>query len=206
MNPTLQEPDVLEVKPYGTGRVCPGDVICFKSPEEDKTVVHRVVSVGRPGTADGRPAEGVRTRGDNNPTDDPWVLQVGDIIGRVEAAQRGARRRVVHGGWRGPIVLRWARLGRRIRRYAGPLLHVMYDFVAGLGPLDRLLPVSLRPRLVHFDARYRVFLKLLSGRQTVGQYDERLRKWQIRRPFRMFVDEQTLRQAGALASRRGVRS
>jgi hypothetical protein len=50
-----------------------------------------------------------------------------------------------------------------------------------------------------------VFLKLLSGRQTVGQYDDRLEKWQIRRPFRLFVDEQALRRAGALASRKEVR-
>jgi signal peptidase len=192
MNPTLQETDFLEVKPYGTGRVRPGDVVCFKSPEMDKTVVHRVVSVGRRVTGDGRPADGIRTRGDNNPADDPWVLQAGDIIGRVEAAQRGARRCVVYGGWRGPMVLRCARLGRGIRKYAGPIPHMLYVFVAGLGPLVRLLPAGLRPRLVRFDARYRVFLKLLSGRQTVGQYDDRLQRWHIRRPFRLFVDEQTL--------------
>ena len=205
MNPTLRESDLLEVKPYGTWRVRTGDVVCFKSNETGKTVVHRVVSVGRRGTGDGGPAEGIRTRGDNNPTGDPWVLQAGDIIGRVKAAQRGARRRVVHGGWRGPMVLRGARLGQRIRRYIGPLPHILYDFVAGLGPFDRLLPVSLRPRLVRFDARYRVFLKLLSGTQTVGQYDDRLQRWYIRRPFRLFVDEQTLRKAGALASRKEVR-
>jgi hypothetical protein len=46
MNPTLQEPDLLEVKPYGKGRVRPGDVVCFKSPEDGTTVVRRVVSVG----------------------------------------------------------------------------------------------------------------------------------------------------------------
>ncbi len=197
MNPTLQEPDLLEVKPYGAGRVRPGDVVCFKSPERGKTVVHRVIAAG-PG--------GIRTRGDNNPKDDPGVLQAGDIIGRVKAAQRGGQRRVVHGGWRGPMVLRCARLGRGIRRYAGPLPHTLYDFVAGLGPLDRLLPASLRPRLVRFDARSRVFLKLLSGRQAVGYYDYRLKRWQIQQPFRLFVDEQTIREAlVSLASHSEVR-
>ena len=219
MNPTLHEPDLLEVKPYGTGRVRPGDVVCFKSPEKGTMVVHRVVAVRRRETGDGRPeddtecprrrgqkskvkseepgVEGqesivIRTRGDNNAVDDAWVLQARDIIGRVTAAQRGARRRVIAGGWKGLVVLRCARLGGGIQRSADLLPHTLYRLLVGLGPLDRLLPRSLRPRLVWFNARYRVFLKLLSGRQTVGQYDDRREEWRIQRPFRLFVDEQKL--------------
>jgi signal peptidase I len=192
MNPTLHEPDLLDVKPYGAARVRPGDVVCFKSPEKDVTVVHRVVAVRRLETGDGGPREGIRTRGDNNGLDDPRVLQAVDIIGRVTAAQRGARRRVIAGGWKGLVVLRRARLGRGIRRSAGLLPHTLYRVLAGLGPFDRLLPWSLRPRLLRFDARCRVFVKLLMGRRTVGQYDDRRGEWRIRRPFRLFVDEKTL--------------
>jgi signal peptidase I len=192
MSPTLRESDLLEVEPYGTGRVHSGDVVCFKSSETGKLVVHRVVSVQGRETRDGRLKEGIRTRGDNNPTDDTGILQAGDIIGRVKTAQRGGERLVVHGGWRGPVGLRCARLGRVIRRCAGPLPRILYVFFAGLGPLERLLPAHLRPRLVRFDARSRVFLRLLIGRRVVGQYDDRYREWQIRRPFRLFVDVQTL--------------
>jgi len=188
MTPTLMEPELLDVEPYGSERVRPGDIVCLKSPAEDLTVVHRVVRVEGPGTGHG----GIRTRGDNNREDDPWVLQAGDIIGRITAAQRGARRRVVHGGRRGFIGLRRLRLARGIRRRAGAVPHRLYSFVAGLGPFDRLLPRSLRPRLVRFDARYRVFLKLLSGSRTVGQFDDRREEWRIRRPFRLFVDERSL--------------
>lgn len=59
MNPTLVEPELLEVKPYGAKRVRPGDVVCFKSPHGDETVVHRVAAVERRGTGDGRPQEGI---------------------------------------------------------------------------------------------------------------------------------------------------
>jgi SynChlorMet cassette protein ScmC len=185
MNPTLDEPDLLEVRPYGTTRVRPGDVVCFKSPGTGKTVVHRVVDVG---------PDGIRTRGDNNPTYDREVLHAGDIIGRVTAVQRGTRRRAILGGWRGLVVLHCVRLGRRIRSSAGLLPHMLYRSVAGLGPLDRMLPASLRPRPVRFAVRYRyrVFLKLLMGRRTIGHYDYRLLKWHIHRPFRLFVGEQTL--------------
>ena len=185
MNPTLREPDLLRVKPYGAARVRPGDIVCFKSPETHKTVVHRVVSVGGP-------QNGIRTRGDNNPADDHEVLQARDIIGRVQAAQRGARRRPVPGGRMGVVVLRYARLGRAMRKHAGRLPHVLYRIAAGLGPFGRLLPASLRPKPVRFVTRYRPFLKLMMGRQTIGHYDDRLRAWHIRRPFRLFLDEQTL--------------
>jgi len=107
----------------------------------------------------------------------------------------GARRRVVHGGWRGLATVRFRRLGRRIRSGAGRLSHKLYDVLAALGPFDRLLPRSLRPRLVRFGTPYQVFMKLLVGGHEVGRCDRRFEKWDIRWPFRLFVDERTLRQA-----------
>jgi len=192
MNPTLVEPELLQVASYRGERVRPGDIVCFKAPDGDLTVVHRVVAVERRVTRDGRSEARVRTRGDNNAWEDAWVLPAADIIGRVEAAQRGTRRRKVHGGRRGLLSLRWARLGRGIRRYAGSIPHGLFSLAVGLGPFDSLLPRRLRPRVVRFDARYRVFLKLLVGRLTVGQYDDRRELWQVRRPFRLFVDAQSL--------------
>ncbi|UCG42942.1 MAG: SynChlorMet cassette protein ScmC [candidate division WOR-3 bacterium] len=198
MSPTLQEPDLLEVRPYGAGRVRPGDVVCFRSLENDTKVAHRVIDVG---------PEGIRTRGDNRQTDDPWVLPKGDIIGRVVTAQRESKRRVVPGGRRGALALRCARLGRGSRRLVGSLPNALYDVLAGLGPLGRLLPASLRPRLVRFavpyrfwshgftGTSYRVFLKLLMGRRTIACYDSRRKRLDIRRPFHLFVDEHTLMQA-----------
>jgi len=192
MHPTLQEPEFLEVRPYGTARVRCGDVVCFKPPDTGRTVVHRVVAVVLPSPVSGRASDGIRTRGDNSSRDDPGVLQAGDIIGRVTAAQHGARRRVVHGGWRGLAALRCVRVGQAVRSNVRRLPHALYRFLVALGPFDYLLPRSLRLRLVRFDARRRVFLKLLIGRHAVGEYDERCDQWRIRWPFRLFVKEQTL--------------
>jgi hypothetical protein len=189
MNPTLVEPELLQVRPYRGERMRPGDIVCFRSPDGGRTVVHRVVAVG---------ADGVRTRGDNNERDDAWVLPAADIDGRVTAAQRGTRRRNLPGGWRGFAALRCVRLGRGIRKRAGTAPHKLYDLAAGLGPFDRLLPQSLRPRVVRFEVRHRVFLKLLMGRLAVGQYDDQRAAWHVLRPIRLFVDEQALTKAGAL--------
>jgi signal peptidase I len=192
MSPTFRARDLLEIRPYGTRRVHPGDIVCFKSPEADMTVIHRVVAVERRRTEDGRPREVIRTRGDNNRQTDAWVLQPEDIIGRVAAVQRGSRRKMVPGAWRGLLVLRLARLGRSTRKRTGLLPHALYRLVVGLGPFDYLLPKSRRPRVVRFDARYQVFLKILSGGQTVGQWSDRLEEWRIRHPFHLFVNEQSL--------------
>ena len=205
MYPTLVEPELLQVEPYRSEQVRPGDIVCFKSPTGDLTVVHRVVAVERRETGHGRPEVTVRTRGDNNGWDDPWVLPDAGIIGRVTAAQRGAQRRIIHRGWLGFVVLRCARRGGEVRRLAGSVPHKLYSLVADLGPFDRLLPRSLRPRVVRFDARCRVFLKLLVGGRTVGQYDDRREEWHIRRPFRLFVDGRALGKVGIPVGRGGER-
>ena len=45
----------------------------------------------------------------------------------------------------------------------------------------------------------------LAGFVHVGHYDFRREQWHIRQPFRLFVDEQTLRPAVSLASREAQR-
>jgi len=200
MYPILKEGDLLEVRPYGTAQVRRGDVVCFASPVTGTALVRRVVSVGRQETEYERPTQGIRTRGDNDSKDEPWVLQAGDVIGRVVSAQRGARRRVIRGGGQGLFVHAFVHLGRSIGRCFSDLSQKLCTSVACIGPLRRLLTIGFRLRLVWFDARRLVFLKLLSGRQTVGQYDAREERWEIRRPFRLFVDEQTLRKASSFVT------
>jgi hypothetical protein len=184
MNPTLRQGDLLTVVPYEGRAVQRGDVIYFDPPGRERAVVHRVVRVTS--------SQGIRTRGDNNSTDDPYLLQASDIIGQVVAAQRGQRRRQIAGGWRGVLVRYGARLWRVAHRGVSPLLHGVYRTLAGTGRFRRLLPAGLRPRVFAFQARQQTFLKLLMGRRVVGQYDTRQEQWRIRRPFCLFVDEATL--------------
>lgn len=183
MNPTLAEPDLLEVRPYGTRPVRRGDVIYFSPPEGEQEVVHRVVRLN---------AAGVRTRGDNNSADDRYLLPMDDIIGQVVAAQRGSRRRRIAGGQRGVWVARTARLWRVANRGVSRLLRGAYQALSTSGVFRRLLPVGLRPRVFVFQTRQRPILKLLMGGRVIGQYDTRQDQWRIRRPFRLFVDEAAL--------------
>ena len=66
MNPTLREPEIMEIMPYDGRPVRVGDVVFFLPPEADQPVVHRIVRV--------TPA-GISTLGDNNTREDAFLLQ-----------------------------------------------------------------------------------------------------------------------------------
>ncbi|MCX6844556.1 MAG: signal peptidase I [candidate division WOR-3 bacterium] len=192
MNPTLREPDLLWVESYGNRPVRPGDVVCFKSPEKDTNIVHRVTSVRGRGTGDGGPKDGIRTRGDNNPGPDLWVLGADSLMGRVVVAQRGPRRRPIPGGRTGRMVASSVRLREAVWRLVAGVVSGAYRGLVRCGPFDFLLPGGLRPRLVCFNGRGVAIFKLLTGRRAIGRYDREHKEWQIRRPFRLFVGVQTL--------------
>jgi SynChlorMet cassette protein ScmC len=180
MNPTLREPDLLEVAPYDGRQVRVGDVIYFEPPEEERKIVHRVIRV--------KP-DGIYTRGDNNPTDDSYRLQTTDIIGQVVIAQRGPKKRRIAGGRSGALFGYAARLWRVINRGASGLLHGTYHILARSRLFRGLLPLRLRPRLLVFQSKKEQTFKLVMGQREVGRYDNRRRQWTIQRPFRLFVDE-----------------
>jgi hypothetical protein len=180
MYPTLRDPEILEVEPYGAGRPRAGDVVLFRSPEFDRAVVHRIVRVS--------PA-GLSTRGDANAEEDAFTLRPGDIKGRVVAARRGSKRRHVAGGLRGLLAFRWIRLRRLLDRGAARLLLPLYSALCRSGLVARLQPEAFRPHVVVFRAGGRDRFRLLVGQHVVGQYDDRKLLWRIRRPFRLLLDE-----------------
>jgi hypothetical protein len=173
----------LEVAPYDGRPVQAGDVIYFEPPEGEREIVHRVVCVT---------PDGIRTRGDNNPTDDPYCLQTAHIIGQVVRAQRGSRKRRIAGGRRGTLFGYVARVWRVANRSTSRLLHGVYHALAGSGTFRGLLPPRLRPRLLVFQSKTEPTFKLVMGQREVGRYDNWRCQWTIQRPFRLFVDETRL--------------
>jgi hypothetical protein len=183
MNPTLGEQDLLEVLPYGERMPRAGDVVLFLPPGGKELIVHRVVRAA---------GAGLCTRGDNNPLDDPYTLAAGDPIGQVVAAWRGRRRRRICGGRRGLLAAWLVRRRRALERRLSRRLHPLYDGLARSGIVPRLLPTSLRPTVVAFQAGEERHLRLLWGRRVIGHFDRQAGRWRIRRPFRLLVDVRTL--------------
>jgi SynChlorMet cassette protein ScmC len=183
MNPTLREPEIMEIMPYVSRPLRVGDVAFFLSPENDQPVVHRIVRV--------TPA-GISTLGDNNTREDTLLLQPKSIKGRVVAAWRGQKRRKISGGLQGWLTSRWFRWRRVLDRGVSPLLHPFYQALSHRGVIARVLPAPFRPRVVVFHAKGRDQFQLLLGQRIIGRYDDYVERWQIQRPFHLFVDGRVL--------------
>ena len=183
MNPTLREPEIMEILPYDSRPLRIGDVVFFLPPGADQPVVHRIIRVT---------PSGLSTLGDNNTQEDTFLLQPKDIKGQVVAAWRGQKRRKIAGGLRGRLTSRWLRWRRVLDRGLSPPLHPLYQALSHWGLIAWALPASLRPRVVVFQVRGQDQLKLLMGQRVIGQYNDQWHKWQIQRPFQLFVDGRVL--------------
>jgi hypothetical protein len=137
-------------------------------------------------------SEGIFTRGDNNHRDDAFVLQAKDINGRVIAAWQGRKNRTVAGGWRGQLIGDWLPWKRLLDRNTSPLLHSFYHALTRWKCLTTLLWVGLRPKIVIFQNKGSGRPCIMLGRRIIGRYDNHRQQWQIRRPFRLMVDEHRL--------------
>jgi SynChlorMet cassette protein ScmC len=179
MNPTLREPEIMEIMPYVSRPLRVGDVAFFLPTEADQPVVHRIIRV--------TPA-GISTLGDNNTQEDALLLQPKSIKGRVVAAWRGQKRRKIAGGYRGRLTRRWLSWRRVLDRGMSPLLYPLYQALSQQGLIARVLPTPFRPRIVIFHAQGRDQFQLLLGQHIIGRYDEHRHQWQIQRPFHLLVD------------------
>jgi len=183
MNPSLKPGARLDVRAYHGEKIRRGDVIVFIPPGGDSKIVHRVISVN---------SDGIRTRGDNCNQEDDWVLRREHILGRVVAAQRGKRRRRVFGGPMGQLFATVLRVILAIDSGFSSLLHPVYRSLSRSDIFRRWLPSRMRPRVISFNREAGTELQLVMGRRVIGKWLEGKGGWNIRRPFRLFVDEETL--------------
>ncbi|MFQ5923170.1 MAG: hypothetical protein ACE5M4_10030 [Anaerolineales bacterium] len=191
MRPFLRDLDLLEIIPYGDNKIDVGDVIAFMRRANEKHIVHRVVGVD---------PRGINTRGDNNPHEDPWLLDPTDITGKVVAVWRGHRERRVAGGLPGRIQATLARAGRPLDRSIGHIFRPFYNFLVERGIVRRLLPSSLKPRVVSYRSDSGRQLRLQYRRRIIGEFNSRSGQWSIRRPYRLLVDENALPSERDIAS------
>jgi hypothetical protein len=183
MMPTLRPGDKIQCDVDERQQIRKGDVIVFVPPGGDSKIVHRVTFVN---------SNGIRTRGDNCNHADGWVLSREHIIGRVVAAQRGRRRFRVYGGPLGHSLAMAIRAGKNIESLLSSLLRPFYRRLAEGGAFRRWLPSGMRPRVISFNREAGTELQLVMGRRVIGRRLEGKPGWHIRRPYRLFVDEESL--------------
>lgn len=181
MNPTLRAPDLLEVVPYLSVEIIrPGDVIFYQPPGSTPEVVHRVIRIA---------PDGIITRGDNNRRQDDYRIQPEHITGRVVAAHRGPKRRLIQGGYRG-MARHYLLINRRFASHmTACALGPLYRGIARSGIIRRLIPRRFAVRVVRFQNENKSVLRLVFCGHVIGEYSPLQQCWQIQRPFRLIVDE-----------------
>jgi hypothetical protein len=183
MNPLLRNGDGLHIVAYNGRAVRPGDVIVFVPPGGETKIVHRVVSID---------ACGVKTRGDNGKQVDPWVLTADNILGRVTYIQRRNRRRNICGGFKGRVMACSFRCMHRGDAVISFLLHPVYQRLCRSTFLRNRLHLLVKPRVLSFRRPEGMEQQLVVGHRLIGRRRPGKGYWEIRRPFRLCVDESLL--------------
>jgi len=182
MQPTFREGDELLVIPLGEALPRRGDVIAFNLPGEDRTIVHRVELVGD---------AGIHTRGDASGLPDLWVLQPANIRGRVEfiRGDRGWYR--ARNGRAGRVVAGTVALRREVRVLITPVLDPLYRALSSSRPVKRV-GRSLPTQLIVYERSQGPEYHLRLFGLTIGRCLPGRKRWRIRTPFRLVVDEARL--------------
>ena len=183
MRPLFRPGDRIVFVPCLVEELRRGDVIIFIPDGQEERVVHRVVSNG---------PEGVRTQGDANPCRDTGEVRQEHIVGRAVSVERKVRLIPVAGGLAGRLLAACIRAFRRSDHLASHVLHPCYRGLARSGFFRALLPSVLRPRVITFEREGAREMQLVLGRRIVGRRPAGTGVWIIRRPFRIFVDEEAL--------------
>jgi len=183
MYPTLKAGDLMTVISYGHNRIRVGDVVVFPSPEREHNIVHRIISVD---------SSGIRTIGDNNDNVDSWVLSTDDIVGRVVSAQRKSKDITVHGGTRGRLLFLELRIIKKTKLTVFRIFRPAYHLLARSGFPRRLLSPLIKTQLIYFKRPNGAEIHLLMGQRIIARRLPGKAEWQIRPPFRLLVDEDSL--------------
>ncbi len=184
MNPTFLPGDGLKVAPYDGRGICCGDVVVFPHPSDNRNIVHRVIGVD---------SKRIRTQGDNSNNIDPWVLKPEDIIGRVVSAHRGNKALAIVDGKAGVLLSSILRKKKDLLKLSFIILHPLYRWLAGTGLFQALFLPLILPRIRCFNRRGGKELHLVLGAWIIGRRLPGSDKWDIKRPFRLFVDVEKLK-------------
>ena len=185
MWPCFQEGDLLEVEPVAIDRLRVGDCVLFPD-HAGQLVAHRLIDKH----------DGLRTRGDATTIPDPYKVLPRDIRGRIICRHRLGQRNRVTGGRLGllaSVCYRYAgridpdrpSRGGRIARAIRRLTMVALKPIWRLGKIRKLLGPEQEPQVVW-----------MLGKVVIGRQVRPNGEWQIRWPWRIFIEPDVLQARG----------
>ncbi|BAI60954.1 conserved hypothetical protein [Methanocella paludicola SANAE] len=183
MYPLFRDLDVLYIAPCNN--IQSGDVIVFKWKDEydSQIIAHRVISIHQ---------NGVTTKGDNNILPDRGFRTPEYIMGMVYYVKHGKRISRVYNGGCGII---FSKIYGYILSVNALLLKVLnwpYRILSRFGICRAILPRFIKYRVITIKRPDGDELLLVVGQHMLGKYVPATGKWNIRPPFRLFIDDKSL--------------
>ena len=180
MYPTLRAGDGLKLEPYGNvSEVRIGDVISYPYPDRPYDVVHRIIKLR---------ADGAITRGDNNNKIDPYVVAYDDIIGKVIAAKRKSKLFTIKGGRIGFFIHKTMLFRKYFMQYGLAPLRFVSNVLAASNLLTIFHPL-FKTNVISIKRNNQTSKLLVIGKKAVGKQVDGSEKWQIRFPYKYFIDK-----------------
>jgi signal peptidase I len=184
MNPTLWEGDLLKVVPFDEKSVQVGDVIVFTSPIDGTLIAHRVIATS---------FSYIRTKGDSNGKEDPWLVRHGAVLGKVVESSHNTKNQNIHGGLNGLLLAKLSNYKHitflKSKRFLYPIFQAIQKRNI------RLNNLSMEPKVACFKGKDKKNILLISGKTVIGNYDEKYNKWYIHPIYRLFINEASLPEA-----------
>ena len=178
MYPTLRELDLFEVLPLAGRAVKPGDVILFHLEDQSRAIVHRAIQLA---------TGGIHTQGDHNTAIDDDIVLPENVIGRVVRIHRGRKMLPIASGclWRTRLAIH----KMLIALYSWVAMRVRPSLVTMRAACARFLAGWLQPKIVRYTTPAGTITRMLLRHTVIGQYDPASRRWRIKAPYRLFIDE-----------------
>lgn len=183
MSPTLKPFDILGVMPYNNRKTQCGDLIVFSHPETGCNVVHRAASIN---------SRGISTKADNSKDVDPWILNPDNIHGFVGYVQRRNHQIRILGSTIGRLLAKAGRITHLIYYSVSNILGPIYHWLAKEDILGQWFPSFFKLWVISFNRHGGKEFHLLTGRHIIGRYFPWKDQWQIKFPFRLFIDKKFL--------------
>lgn len=187
MNTTLKPGDGLETYAYrDRAEISVGDVIVYPHPFRTVEVVHRVIEIR---------SDGVITRGDNNNKIDPYTVRFEEIMGKVIAAKRKDRRIPVKDGRTGFCIHKLMLFRKYSMQYGLAPLGAISNIIATSGVFNVFHSV-FNLRIIHIKKNHQNQFILVTGNRAIGRQLPGSGEWQIRFPYKYFIDKRQLEKVG----------
>lgn len=180
MSPVLKPGDgVVVEKNSSIDTFKVGDIICFRPKGYPHFIIHRIVKIK---------SNGIITRGDNNASNDHYLINEEFEPVLVTGIRRGDKTIKVYGGKLGYLNQKKNILFKKLRRIFKSSLKRILDKIAGTGIFYSFNIFKNKIKVLNYKMNKLEYDIMLINKKQIGKRYKG-EKWNIRQPWKLFIKE-----------------